>query len=88
MNKPPLPEGFRLLKADEIVQETDLSRRRTAYASNEFVRKLEIRAILAEQKAQTLRAALEGIVSIGKRDMTNSKYDEYFEAAREALKTP
>lgn len=32
-----------------------------------------------------LREALEGILDIGKRDMTNPKYDGYFEAARAAL---
>jgi hypothetical protein len=29
--------------------------------------------------------ALQGILDIGKRDMTNPKYDGYFEAARQAL---
>ena len=32
-----------------------------------------------------LREALQGILDIGKRDMTNPKYDGYFEAARAAL---
>ena len=32
-----------------------------------------------------LREALQGILEIGKRDMTNPKYDGYFEAAQAAL---
>ena len=32
-----------------------------------------------------LREALQGILDIGKRDMTNPKYDGYFEAAEAAL---
>ena len=32
-----------------------------------------------------LREALQGILDIGKRDMTNTKYDGYFEAAEAAL---
>lgn len=32
-----------------------------------------------------LREALQGLMDIGKRDMTNTKYDSYFEAARAAL---
>lgn len=49
-----------------------------------FVRPEDMATI--ELESQKLRAALEGIVSIGKRDLTNSKYDGYFEAAREALR--
>ncbi len=37
------------------------------------------------RREQLLRDALQGILGIGKRDMTNPKYDGYFEAAREAL---
>lgn len=33
------------------------------------------------------REALKGIMEIGKRDMSNPKYDGYFEAANEALKS-
>jgi len=32
-----------------------------------------------------LEAALTGIIEIGKRDMTNEKYDIYFDAARALL---
>lgn len=32
-----------------------------------------------------LLEALDGIISIGKRDMSNPKYDGYFEFAREVL---
>ena len=32
-----------------------------------------------------LLAALKGIIDIGKRDMSNPKYDGYFESAREAV---
>lgn len=35
--------------------------------------------------APELLAALEGILEIGKRDMSNPKYDEYFSAARTAI---
>lgn len=42
----------------------------------------------AEQRAEIarLREALQGILEIGKRDMTNPKYDAYFEQAQQALK--
>ncbi len=33
-----------------------------------------------------MREALKGILEIGKRDMSNPKYDGYFEAAQAALK--
>lgn len=36
--------------------------------------------------APELLAALAGIIEIGKRDMTNPKYDAYFEEARAAIK--
>jgi len=35
--------------------------------------------------APKLLAALRGIVEIGKRDMSNPKYDGYFDYAREAI---
>lgn len=42
----------------------------------------------AEQRAEIerLQEVLRGIIEIGKRDLTNPKYDGYFEAAREVLK--
>ena len=40
----------------------------------------------ATRQITELRAALQGIIEIGKRDMSNPKYDGYFEAARRALK--
>lgn len=39
---------------------------------------------LTEQRDE-LRAALLGILEIGKRDMTNPKYDGYFDSARAAV---
>lgn len=46
----------------------------------------------AERKLDQLRrdneglmSALVGLLEIGKRDLTNPKYDSYFDAAREAL---
>lgn len=38
-----------------------------------------------DEVIKKLRAALDGIMSIGKRDTTNSKYDIYFETARQVL---
>jgi hypothetical protein len=35
--------------------------------------------------APELLEALEGIIDIGKRDLTNPKYDGYFRTAREAI---
>lgn len=35
---------------------------------------------------EELAEALEGIDDIGKRDMTNPKYDTYFRSGKEALK--
>jgi len=39
-----------------------------------------------KRREAALREALQGILDIGKRDMSNPKYDGYFDAAREALK--
>lgn len=41
---------------------------------------------LFKHRESMLRKALQGILDIGKRDMTSPKYDGYFEAARQALK--
>ena len=49
----------------------------------EEVTKSELQILRDER--DRLREALEGILDIGKRDMTNPKYDGYFEAARAAL---
>ena len=49
----------------------------------EVVTQMDVKAIRDER--DRLREALEGILDIGKRDMTNPKYDGYFEAARAAL---
>ena len=38
-----------------------------------------------KRREAALREALQGILDIGKRDMSNPKYDGYFAAAREAL---
>lgn len=39
----------------------------------------------AKNENKELREALEGIVDIGKRDMSNPKYDPYFETAYKIL---
>lgn len=39
-----------------------------------------------KRREAALREALQGILDIGKRDMSNPKYDGYFATAREALK--
>jgi hypothetical protein len=39
----------------------------------------------APERENKLVEALRGIIEIGKRDMTNPKYDGYFDFAREAL---
>ena len=41
--------------------------------------------VLAVNSHQELLEALKGILEIGKRDMSNSKYDGYFEAAKLAI---
>ena len=38
-----------------------------------------------EEKCHTVANALRNLLDIGKRDLSNPKYDGYFEAAREAL---
>ena len=43
----------------------------------------ELAALTSER--DRLREALRDIIEIGKRDMTNPKYDVYFETARAAL---
>lgn len=44
--------------------------------------KLEVK----DKEIARLRDALRGIIEIGKRDMSNPKYDSYFEAANKALR--
>lgn len=39
-------------------------------------------------KYMAVEKALRGIIEIGKRDMTNPKYDGYFDEARRALDLP
>lgn len=48
---------------------------------------LEFDAIARErdEAADKLAEALQGIIDIGKRDLTNPKYDGYFTSAKEAL---
>jgi hypothetical protein len=43
------------------------------------------RQLRLAQAAPDLLAALRGILEIGKRDMSNPKYDGYFAVAREAV---
>ena len=38
-----------------------------------------------DEAADKLAEALQGIIDIGKRDLTNPKYDGYFTSAKEAL---
>jgi hypothetical protein len=38
-----------------------------------------------KERIRVLEEALRGILEIGKRDMSNPKYDTYFEEARAAL---
>lgn len=59
-------------------REIEESRKRQVEESNRISR--------IEGAAVELYEALDRVISIGKRDMTNPKYDGYFEAAREALK--
>lgn len=63
-----------LRRADEI------TRLRGELSHWTFVRFKEL-----EAENERLRMSLQGIIDIGKRDMTNPKYDGYFEAARQAL---
>jgi hypothetical protein len=49
-----------------------------------FSRKPEADARLIAAAPELLEA-LEGIIEIGKRDMSNEKYDGYFESARAAI---
>ena len=60
------------LMGDNLFSEEDLARTL-----------LQIADLTSER--DRLAEALRGIVEIGKRDLTNPKYDAYFEAARAAL---
>lgn len=51
----------------------------------EQLRQEEHKRTTAEGAAKRVTVALAGILEIGKRDMTNQKYDAYFEEARAAL---
>lgn len=55
-----------------------------AYISGWAGRSAKVNARLIAA-APDLLAALAGIIEIGKRDMTNPKYDAYFEEARAAI---
>jgi len=39
-----------------------------------------------DAKIKPIKEALEGILEIGKRDMSNPKYDIYFEEAKQAIR--
>ncbi len=60
---------------------------------NKYISPMEEKKMAAEETqlanlfaaAPDLLAALEGIIEIGKRNMENSKYDGYFDAARSAI---
>lgn len=43
---------------------------------------------MTNEREKRLAEALQGILDIGKRDMTNPKYDGFFQSAREALALP
>lgn len=60
-------------------EETDAEHYNTA------LHKLEDHDAEQRQVIDMLREALQGILEIGKRDMTNPKYDGYFEQAQQAL---
>lgn len=61
-------------------QREEIERLRGELSHWTFVRFKEL-----EAENERLRMALQGIIDIGKRDMTNPKYDGYFEAAYHAL---
>lgn len=44
-----------------------------------------VKSVLDSEELKGLAEAFTGILEIGKRDMTNPKYDGYFESAKEAL---
>lgn len=54
------------------------------------LKKAEIVDMLAEglQHESNLQEALQAIIEIGKRDLSNEKYDVYFENARAAIAKP
>ena len=61
-------------------QEQEITRLRGELSHWTFVRFKEL-----EASNERLMMALQGILDIGRHDMTNPKYDGYFEAARQAL---
>ena len=61
-------------------QREEITRLRGELSHWTFVRFKEL-----EAENEQLRESLQGIIDIGKRDMTNPKYDGYFEAAKKAL---
>jgi hypothetical protein len=46
----------------------------------------EEQAAALEARIKRLESALRGIIEIGKRDLTNPKYDAFFDEARAVLK--
>ena len=75
---------------EELRQRAESAESRIASVSGvtrEELAKREYERGLAEGKAlrEELRAALAGIIEIGKRDLSNPKYDGYFEEARSAI---
>ena len=75
-------EGFCTQHHPDTIKARDLKSRQEYEAKWEAERAR--RAV--ELAAPDLLAALAGIIEIGKRDLTNPKYDAYFEEARAALK--
>jgi hypothetical protein len=74
----------------EAVMTRDELRDKLLYAGRKYDGKSTIGSLIEqmkviEQVVTPLRNALQGIVEIGKRDMSNPKYDGYFLSAVAAL---
>ena len=89
-----LEDNFNLSDAEKIRQQAVIiewltqERKETIALINATIAKVEDAETLNEelqQQVRDLREALGGIIEIGKRDMTNPKYDSYFEKAHAAL---
>ena len=95
------PHDYDMVFSTEILRDYAKSLERDLASANEArgrveviiglvektVASLQSQLAAAEERAKVMENALRGIIEIGKRDLSNSKYDIYFVTAKEILAT-
>ena len=77
------------LNAKVEIMEAQIAEARDSYAQlQSFWNAANDAFGLTLERVHSLEEALRSILEIGKRDMTNPKYDSYFETAEQLLNPP